>query len=53
MSNRRIVSVKPRNPIAHDLGSNKYHMRVVKSARVYDRNKVKRKEVNELKEYYG
>lgn len=28
---------KPRNPIAKDLGSRKYHMRVVESKKLYKR----------------
>lgn len=48
MSRSRNLSVKPRNPIAKDLGSAKYHMRVVKSVKLYDRNKVKRKDYREL-----
>lgn len=50
MSRSRNLSVKLRNPIAKDLGSAKYHMRVVKSTKIYDRNKVKRKDYRELNE---
>jgi len=50
MSRTRIKTLKIRNPIAKDLGSDKYHMRVVKSTKQYDRNKFKRKSYRELNE---
>lgn len=50
MSRSKIKTLKPRNPIAKDLGSDKYRMRVVKSPKLYDRNKVKRKDYREFNE---
>lgn len=39
--------MKPRNPVAKDLRTPKYRMRVVKSKRVYDRKQ--QRNVTELK----
>lgn len=40
--------IKPRNPIAKDLHTSKYHMRVVVSPKKYDRKKEKQNLKREL-----
>lgn len=37
-----LEATKPRNPIAKDLRSPKYRMRIVKSKKQYDRNQEKK-----------
>jgi hypothetical protein len=47
MPNNRHIPFKFRNPIARDLATNKYHQRVVKSRKLYNRKREKQKEYND------
>ena len=51
--NTKELKLKPRNPIAKDLHTSKYHMRVVKSLKNYNRKKEKQNLKKELAYGYG